>query len=131
MFVEGTADDVLRPGQVDKLRVRGITEGVPEVRLDRILRRNKFVEAEKFAESFGLSKEDIYKRKVAWIRERLSPWSTDDRSDDQVLFDDLKKSLDKIEDIDFVMECCSLAALPSIDMNRQLLVFARQKIGQV
>ena len=31
MVVEGTADDILKPEAVDKLRIRGITEGVPEV----------------------------------------------------------------------------------------------------
>ena len=31
LILEGTWDEVLRPGVVNKLRLRGITEGVPEV----------------------------------------------------------------------------------------------------
>ena len=41
MVVEGTSEDVLRPDLVTKLRIRGITEGVPEV--DTLLKSTMFL----------------------------------------------------------------------------------------
>jgi len=94
------------------------------------LRRGRFDEAEKFAETFGLNKDCIYRGKVSRLLERLSPWNTStDAETKEKLFLDAKECLSNLQDMEFVMECCSLAALPSIEMTRELLEFARRRIG--
>ena len=41
MMLEGAMDDVLNPDMVTRMRIRGISEGVLEARLARLLKRNK------------------------------------------------------------------------------------------
>ena len=79
MLLEGALDDVLKPDLVTRMRIRGISEGVPEARLARLLKRNKFDEAEQVASSFALDKEQIYRAKSAWILDHLSPWRQEAR----------------------------------------------------
>ena len=69
-----------------------------QVRLERILRRGKFDEAEKFAQTFNLNPDAIYKRKVSWLLERLSPWNTGlDLEAKAELFSDLKLCLGRLQ----------------------------------
>jgi len=131
MVIEGTADDVLKPDVINKLRLRGVTEGIPEVRLERILRRGRFDEAETFATTFKLNKDTVYKRKIAWTMEQLSPWNSAlSHQEKEDLFRQLKLDLDKVTDTEFVIECCSMAALPTIQMSKDILIYARTKIGE-
>ena len=64
MLLEVALDNVLKPDLVARMR---ICEGVSEARLVRLLKRNKFEEAENFATSFALDKEQIYSTKSAWL----------------------------------------------------------------
>lgn len=45
-------------------------------RLERILRRRKFEEAERFATTFSLDHQIVYKAHVQHLCQELSPWST-------------------------------------------------------
>ncbi len=45
---------------VRSLRVRGICESVPEARLQRLVRRQRFEEAEKLAKVLNLPVESVY-----------------------------------------------------------------------
>ena len=58
---------------------------------------------------------------------RLSPWKVEGglREDTQVLLQELQACLAKMQDRDWVVECCVTAALPSLPATRQLLLFAR------
>ena len=71
-MLEGLAEDVLRPDLVSRLKMGGICEGVPEARLARLLKRIKFEEAEKFAASFNLDKEQIHHARASWLLNFLS-----------------------------------------------------------
>ena len=129
MLIEGASDDVLRPDVVNRMRIRGISEGVPEARLGRLLKRNKFDEAEKFAKDFGLEKENIYRSKASWILGYLSPWKPEDPTRPHtILFNDLKHTLGLMTDLEFVVELCATAAFPNLGMTRNFLLFARNKI---
>ena len=44
-------------------------------RLDRLLQRRKFADAEKFARDLSLSLEDVYKAKVKWLMGELQLWN--------------------------------------------------------
>ena len=129
MMLEGAMDDVLNPDMVTRMRIRGISEGVPEARLARLLKRNKFEEAEQFATSFALDKEQIYRSKSSWLLDFLSPWRQEDESRPHTkLLVELKTTLGLMQDLDYVVELCVTAALPSLHMTRELLIFARNKI---
>ena len=130
LVLEGGMDDVLQPDLVTRLRLRGVTEGVPEARLARLLKKCKFDEAERFAESFSLDKEQVYKAKSVYLLNFLSPWKAEDPAwpHDKVL-DLVKTCLDKMTDSNYVVEFCVTAAVPSLVMTRDLITFARKKIA--
>ena len=84
---------------VQYLRVRGICESVPEARLDRLVRRQRFDEAEKFAKDFKLPAEQVHRGRIAWILERLSPWRKErlDGSEEEQLIRTLGETLRKVK----------------------------------
>ena len=43
-------------------------------RLDKLLRKNKFEEAEDFCEKFGLDVEAVYKAKSRYLCDKINPW---------------------------------------------------------
>jgi hypothetical protein len=122
-----------------KLRLRGIAEGVPEVRLARMLRRQRFAEAEIFANTFNLDKEELYQARAGWLLGKLSVWHQQDEEDDinkmaaeekeEQLFAELTATLDQVKNLAYVVECCCLASLSSLAMTRQLLLFARTRLN--
>jgi len=57
-FIEGCRD---QRGELSSLRMRGIYESVLEARLSRLVRRNKFQEAEELAKKFKLPIDQLYK----------------------------------------------------------------------
>ena len=129
LVLEGSAEDVLRPDLVSRLKMRGICEGVPEARLARLLKRLKFEEAEKFAASFNLDKEQIHHARASWLLNFLSPWKPEDPSQPHTkVMRDLETTLTKMTDLNFVVDLCVTAAVPSLSMTRDLLNFARRKI---
>jgi hypothetical protein len=122
-----------------KLRLRGIAEGVPEVRLARMLRRQRFAEAEAFADTFNLDKEELYQARAGWLLDKLSVWHQQDEEDDVIkmaaeakeeqLFAELTATLGQVKNLEYVVECCCLASLSSLAMTRQLLLFARRQLN--
>ena len=129
LVLEGVAEDVLRPDLVSRLKMRGICEGVPEARLARLLKRLKFEEAEKFAASFNLDKEQIHHARASWLLNFLSPWKPEDPSQPHTkVIRELETTLTKMTDLNFVVDLCVTAAVPSLSMTRDLLNFARRKI---
>jgi hypothetical protein len=121
-----------------KLRLRGIAEGVPEVRLARMLRRQRFAEAEAFANTFNLDKEELYQARAGWLLGKLSVWHQQDEDDvnkmaaeaqEEQLFAELTATLGQVKNLEYVVECCCLASLSSLSMTRQLLLFARTQLN--
>ena len=130
LILEGGMEDVLQPDLVTRLRLRGVTEGVPEARLARLLKRYKFDEAEKFADCFSLDKQQVYRAKSSFLLNYLSPWKPEDPAwPHSAVLDMVKTCLDKMTDSNYVVDFCVTAAVPSLVMTRDLITFARRKVA--
>jgi hypothetical protein len=108
------------------------------VRLARMLRRQRFAEAEAFANTFNLDKEELYQARAGWLLGKLSVWHQLDEDDinkmaaeaqEEQLFAELTATLGQVKNLAYVVECCCLASLSSLAMTRQLLLFARTQLN--
>ncbi|XP_043286981.1 kinetochore-associated protein 1 isoform X2 [Venturia canescens] len=127
VFLEGIVNDETR--QVDTIRVKAIVENKPEYRLERFLRRGQFKEAESFADKFGLNLDPVHAAKAAAFVTQLGPWSNSETNNAEIfqLFID---TLDKINDVKYVYDCCNNALTSNYKQTRQLLLYARQRITE-
>ena len=114
--------------KIDSIRVKALVESLPELRLERLLRREKFEEAEAFAKKYNLSTESIYCAKAALYVNRSGPWT--EGSTEIFNLDEFISVLDKINDIKFVCDCCNNALMPNYNQTKRLLLYARQRIVQ-
>lgn len=112
---------------IDTFRVKTILESIPELRLARLLRKQQFDEAEAFAKQLNLSPEPIYCSKAALFVEQLGPWAKSVRS---VNVAELINTLDKIDSVQYIIECCSKALISNYTQMRQLYLYAQQRISQ-
>ena len=130
LLVEGASDDVLRPDLVTRLRLRGISEGVPEARLQRLIKRAKFTDALSFAQTFNLEPEPVFMAQAASLVTRLSPWKLEGKQEEDCdsLLKELMTCLGRMNNLDYIIETCVTAALPTIKATRKLLLFARSVI---
>ncbi|XP_076766662.1 kinetochore component rough deal [Xylocopa sonorina] len=111
---------------IDTLRIKAVSEGIPEDQLQRLLRREKFDAAEAFANKFDLSVEPIYCAKVALLLSQFGPWAK--KVSDPIQIDMLLTMFDKIENVQYVVECCSKALIPDYKQMRKILLYARSRI---
>jgi kinetochore-associated protein 1 len=81
---------------INTLSVKIITEGQPDLRLARMLRRGKYDEARNFAAAFNLDPETVYKEQVKGLMGKLDVWQsgTDDL---QKTFEEMINYLNKIK----------------------------------
>ncbi|XP_048259831.1 kinetochore-associated protein 1-like [Haliotis rufescens] len=119
-----------KPGQSATVRFRCLTETNPQTRLYRILHKQRFEEAEKFARMFNLDTELVYKVKLSYILDQLSPWNVHKCDSDMVadLLTQLWDCLHNIKDDADIAEKCMRAALPSFDETWKLLVFCKTRL---
>jgi len=113
---------------IDAFRVKAISESIPEMRLARLLRKRQFDSAEIFAERLGLSMEPIYCSKAALFIEQLGPWTKS--APDSVSVDALIDVLDKIQDVQYITECCNKALIADYMQMKRIYIYARQRIVQ-
>lgn len=124
-YIEGVATE---SRIIDTFRVKTLSETIPEMRLARLLRRRQFDAAESFAEKFSLPTEPIHCAKAALFAEQLAPWVKS--TPDSVSTDALINILDKIQNVQYVTECCSKALISDYVQLRQLYLYARRRIVQ-
>lgn len=124
-YIEGVATE---NRVIDTFRIKTISECIPEMRLERLLRRRQFDTAETFAEKYSLPIESIHYSKAILFVEQLAPWMKS--TPDSVNLDALINILDKIQNIQYVTECCSKALIPNYVQLRQLYLYARRRIVQ-
>ncbi|EFN82712.1 Kinetochore-associated protein 1 [Harpegnathos saltator] len=105
-----------------------ISESIPEMRLARLLRKRQFDIAESFAEKFALSMEPIHCSKAALIMEQLAPWTKSTL--DSANIETLINVLDKVQNTQYITECCSKALISDYVQLKQLYLYARQRIMQ-
>ncbi|CAH1401614.1 unnamed protein product [Nezara viridula] len=113
---------------IDTLRVKAVTESQPEFRLDRLLQRRKFSEAEKFARDLSLSLEEVYKSKVLWLMGELQLWIKTPSELITEYFQQLCSLLEEIKDVEFVAECCLKTVAPHLKMIHYLLDYAGKRL---
>ncbi|KAG1667398.1 Kinetochore-associated protein 1 [Nymphon striatum] len=125
-IIEGVSSDDSE--FIDSLRIRTITEALPECRLMQLLHKRKFTEAEDFAQTFSLDLQMIYKARINYLLESLSPWRIDSLQMDEVndFHNQMMSCLGKITDINFIVESCIRTCLSTIDETRSVLVYAQQ-----
>lgn len=107
---------IIHDTKLNEIRFCTVNETEPELRLERLVRKQKFEEAEKFAEMFKLDTIIIDKAKVENIM--------NDGCETQEI-DKLFELLDKIDDIQFKLMVCSAADSYCNHLNdiRRILVY--------
>lgn len=111
---------------IDTVRVKAVSESLPEYQLQRLVRKKQFDAAEAFASKFNLSTDPIYCAKAALILSQLGPWAKNTSSPFQL--DMLFNIFDKIKDVQYVVECCSKALIPEYKQMRKINLYARSRI---
>ncbi|XP_054852382.1 kinetochore-associated protein 1 [Eublepharis macularius] len=133
-FLEGVYENNQKSSDipVSFLVMRCLTEAVPEDRLSRLLHNHKFTEAENFALLFGLDVELVYKIKVSSILERLASESVDHdgQSPWLELVAEVKETLNKTKDNQFVVEYCINTPWPTYEMAQEMLSYAKNRISK-
>ncbi|KYN35987.1 Kinetochore-associated protein 1 [Trachymyrmex septentrionalis] len=126
-YIEGIITNI-EAGITDTFRVKTILESIPEIRLAKLLKKRQFDAAEAFARKSNLSMELIYCSKAALLIEQLSPWAKSTAN--SVNVDTLINILNKIQNVQYVIECCSKALISDYIQMRRIYLYARQKIMQ-
>ncbi|XP_050966456.1 kinetochore-associated protein 1 isoform X1 [Labeo rohita] len=107
---------------VSTVVIRCFTEALPENRLNRLLYKHKFEEAEKFAKAFGLDVELVYKVKLNVVLEKLiSASGADQTLEWPELIEEAKSNLMKIMDEQFVVQYCLTASWPTLSIAEEML----------
>ncbi|XP_076843285.1 kinetochore-associated protein 1 isoform X2 [Brachyhypopomus gauderio] len=111
------------------LVLRGFTEALPENRLNRLLYKHKFEEAEKFALAFELDVELVYKVKLDFVLEKLASVSVTEQGKDEwvELVEEAKTMLMKIMDEQYVVQYCLNAFWPTLRTAEDMLNYAAQR----
>lgn len=122
LFIEGIINDT----NINTIRIKSIVESAPNFRLERLLKRRQFKEAETFAKKFSLSLESIHISKAILFTEQLSPWAKE--TSDLINLDTLINTLNQISDLKFVINCCTNAIMLDYKQMKKLLLYARQRI---
>lgn len=125
VFLEGMK---IQSEKINTIRVKAIVESIPEYRLQRLLRREQFDEAEFFAKQFQLSLEAVHAAKAAAFINQLGPWTNDGNAAEKL--DIFVSTLDKIKDVQYIYDCCNNALTSNYKQTRRLLLYARQRIMQ-
>ncbi|XP_071799216.1 kinetochore-associated protein 1-like [Asterias amurensis] len=130
-LIEGAYDDDEVPSEViSTLRVRCLTEALPETRFHRLLHKQKFEEAQNFAQLFKLDEELVFKVKAGTLLEKSSPWTVSLHQDPDAasLTTQLIECLDHIQDETFVTEKCIQATQPTFEEMFELVSYARKRL---
>uniref|UniRef100_A0A8C1L5N5 Kinetochore associated 1 n=1 Tax=Cyprinus carpio TaxID=7962 RepID=A0A8C1L5N5_CYPCA len=113
---------------VSAVVIRCFTEALPENRLNKLLYKHKFEEAEKFAKAFGLDVELVYKVKLNVVLEKLISASGSDQTLEwPELIEEAKTNLMKIMDEQFVVQYCLTASWPSLSIAEEMLSYTSNR----
>uniref|UniRef100_A0A3Q3MU59 Kinetochore associated 1 n=1 Tax=Mastacembelus armatus TaxID=205130 RepID=A0A3Q3MU59_9TELE len=117
---------ISRGEPVSSVAVRCFTEALPENRLSRLLHKHLFEEAEKFAITFELDLELVYKVKLDFVLEQLASASVGGYGQDvwSELVDEAKTNLMKITDEQYVVEYCLKGPWPTFETAEKMLNYA-------
>ncbi|XP_060837150.1 uncharacterized protein LOC132919505 isoform X1 [Rhopalosiphum padi] len=122
LYLEALGDE-----DINTLHVKLISEGQPDLRLARMLRRGKYDEARNFAAAFNLDPETVYKEQVKGLMGKLDVWQPGNKGI-QETFDEMMDYLNKIKDDTFVGNCALNIIVPSFTLCRKLLRYALLRV---
>ncbi|XP_064600912.1 kinetochore-associated protein 1-like [Liolophura sinensis] len=110
------------------LRVRCLTEALPETRLIRLLNKNRFDEAMQFAKMFSLDTELVYKAKCKYLLDQVSAWNVGKYEPDVVkeMISDLHTCLSFIKDIADIVSLFTYVALPTLHDTHKILLYVKK-----
>ncbi|XP_060762821.1 kinetochore-associated protein 1 isoform X2 [Neoarius graeffei] len=129
-LLEGVSDNsTSAEGSALGLVLRRFTEALPENRLNRLLYKHKFEEAEKFAIAFELDVELVYKVKLDFVMEKLALVSLNDQDHEvgMKLVEEAKTNLMKIMDEQYVVQYCLNAFWPTLSTAEEMLNYAANR----
>uniref|UniRef100_A0A672YH79 Kinetochore associated 1 n=1 Tax=Sphaeramia orbicularis TaxID=375764 RepID=A0A672YH79_9TELE len=123
----------LRGKPVSSVVVRCFTEALPENRLSRLLHKHMFEEAEKFAITFELDLELVYKVKLDFVLEQLASASVSGYGQEvwSELVEEAKTNLTKITDEQYVVEYCLKAPWPTFETAEKMLNHAATRYSSL
>ncbi|KAI4477863.1 hypothetical protein M0804_012343 [Polistes exclamans] len=122
LFIE----KIINGKYIDTIRIKSITESAPSLCLERLLKRRQFEEAESFAKRFNLTLESIHISKAMLLVEQLNPWAK--KTSEQINLDVLINTLNQINNLQFIITCCTNALMIDYKQMKKLLLYARQRI---
>ncbi|XP_060739087.1 kinetochore-associated protein 1 isoform X1 [Tachysurus vachellii] len=130
-LLEGLSDNSMSSaeGSALGLVLRRFTEALPENRLNRLLYKHKFEEAEKFAIAFELDVELVYKVKLDFVMEKLALVSINNQGHEvgEKLVEEAKTNLMKIADEQYVVQYCLNAFWPTLTTAEEMLNYAANR----
>ncbi|KAG7318542.1 hypothetical protein KOW79_018297 [Hemibagrus wyckioides] len=130
-LLEGISDNSTSSDEGSPLGLvlRCFTEALPENRLNRLLYKHKFEEAEKFAIAFELDVELVYKVKLDFVMEKLALVSLNDQGHEvgAKLVEEAKTNLMKIADEQYVVQYCLNAFWPTLTTAEEMLNYAANR----
>lgn len=133
-LVEGVFENSESQGEpVSSVVVRCFTEALPENRLSRLLHKHMFEEAEKFAITFELDLELVYKVKLDFVLEQLASASVSGYGQEvwSELVEEAKTNLTKITDEQYVVEYCLKAPWPTFETAEKMLNHAATRYSSL
>ncbi|XP_076656140.1 kinetochore component rough deal [Halictus rubicundus] len=128
LFLEGINNCQNDTNYTDTIRIKTVSESLPEDQLQRLIRREQFEKAEEFARQFNLSTEPIYFAKASLLISQFGPWAK--KSSDFIHVDELLNILDKITNVQHIVECCSKVLVPQYNQMRKIYLYARTRITE-
>jgi len=108
-------------------QIRRLAETDPQTRLRCLLAKQRFSEAESFAEKFDLDVQFVYRECISHLMVKLSA-SADDADNAGELISQLMKCLSRLNDIPYVVKCSITSALPDLEATNQLLNLAYNRL---
>uniref|UniRef100_A0A8B9JJ35 Kinetochore associated 1 n=1 Tax=Astyanax mexicanus TaxID=7994 RepID=A0A8B9JJ35_ASTMX len=129
-LLEGVTNNSKSPEEsAFSLVLRCFTEALPENRLNRLLYKHKFEEAEKFAIAFELDVELVYKVKLDFVLEKLASVAVNGQGQDvwSGLVEEAKTNLMKIMDEQYVLQYCLNAFWPTLGTAEEMLNYAANR----
>ncbi|KAH6938029.1 hypothetical protein HPB50_006515 [Hyalomma asiaticum] len=128
-IVEGFSDN---EETLIELRVRTISEALPENHLMKLINKNKFAEAEKFAELFNLCVKEVHWHHLLSILNDMSTRQTDssvDADDELNLVQEACNLIKVLPDVVQVARCCIETPIASATVACKLLLFLREHVS--
>ncbi|CAD6208998.1 GSCOCG00003645001-RA-CDS [Cotesia congregata] len=122
MIIEGMKNS---SDLVGAIRVKSIGESLPEYRLQRLLKQQRFDEAREFASKFKLNCECIFQAQLSVLMNQLRPQLDDNETVD---LDSFISILDQIKDVKYIYECCSKALTRDYQDTKRLYMYTKKRI---